>query len=458
MADSNYIINKLEENGVPSDDAYILAAVGYAESSYQTGIIGDQQYGGSVGIFQINIPAHTEELKRWTGSSNRDDWICWLSNLDNNIYAASQVYKSQGLHAWTMYFNGGYKQFLGQNNAVNETGSGLGGGSGGAGESPLSIPTTQFGVISGSTTKSNDILYGRRYRIIVSSLDGEKALDISQLRCTFNCIKVMQMAPQYSTIVIYNLSPATENAIIKEGDRITLEAGYEGSQYGLIFDGNVVQYIRNKEEGTTYTLTLIAADADLWMSYSISNFSMVRGQNARSVIEGCASKASIPLELGNISGSLSTSQLTRGKVVFGLTRDYIRQIAQSENATAYVADGKIHTVKASDIPEGEILDLSPDSGLIGVPEQTDYGVTIRSLLNPRIKVNTLIHVDNSLVRNQQFEQGQQVYALDNDGIYRVIQITHIGDTRGNDWYSEVTTVTQAGILPAMVANGDQSPH
>ena len=93
-----------------------------------------------------------------------------------------------------------------------------------------------------------------------------------------------------------------------------------------------------------------------------------------------------------------------------------------------------------------------------MPTQADYGVTIRCLLNPRIKVNTLIHVDNSLVRAQQFEQGQQVYALDTDGIYKVIQVTTIGDTRGNDWYTEAETVTQAGKLPAMIANGAQASH
>ena len=320
----------------------------------------------------------------------------------------------------------------------------------------LSQPTTQYGIIPNSTTKSQDILYGRRYRVIVSSLDGEKALDVSQLRCTFNCVKTMQLEPQFSTIVIYNLSPQSENTIITEGFRVTIEAGYEGSQYGLIFDGDVVQTIRNKEDGTTYTLTLVAADSDRWMSYSTLNFSMVRGQNSRAIVENCASKATIPTELGNISDSLSTSKLTRGKVIFGLTRDYIRQIAQSENATAYIEGGKINIVKADDIPEGEILDLSSESGLIGVPAQADYGVTIKCLLNPRIKIDSLVHVDNSLVRAQQFEQGQQVYALDSDGIYKVIQITYSGDTRGNDWYTEVETVTQAGKLPAMIANGKQS--
>jgi len=389
---------------------------------------------------------------RYANIIGNTDYISVANNLQADGYASDQRYAASIIS--TIEANN-----LTQYDIGSYTGRSINGSSTQANaQADIETPTTQYGIIPNSTTMSSDILYGRRYRVIVSSLDGEKALDVSQLRCTFNCVKSMQLEPQFSEIVIYNLSPQTENSIITEGFRVTIEAGYEGSQYGLIFDGDVVQAIRNKEDGTTYTLTLVAADSDRWMSYSTLNFSMVRGQNSRAIVENCASKATIPSELGSISDSLSTSQLTRGKVVFGLTRDYIRQIAQSENATAYIEGGKINLVKADDIPGGEILDLSPDSGLIGVPTQADYGVTIRCLLNPRIKVNTLIHVDNSLVRAQQFEQGQQVYALDTDGIYKVIQVTTIGDTRGNDWYTEAETVTQAGKLPAMIANGAQASH
>ncbi|WP_158408550.1 glycoside hydrolase family 73 protein [Desulfosporosinus fructosivorans] len=384
---------------------------------------------------------------RYANIIGNTDYVSVANNLQSDGYATDQGYANALIS--TIEANNLTKYDIGSYTGRTIDSFGLM-------SNELAVPETQYGIIPNSTWTSLDVLWGRRYRIIVSSLDGEKALDVSQLRITFNCVKSMQLEPQFSSIVIYNLSPKSENILIEEGFRVTVEAGYEGSQYGLIFDGDVVQAIRGKEDGTTYTLTLVAADADRWMSYSTLNFSMVRGQNSRNVIEGCASKASIPSELGSISDSLSTSKLTRGKVIFGLTRDYIRQIAQSENATAYIDGGKVNIVKADDIPEGEIIDLSAASGLVDIPNQSDYGITIRCLLNPRIKCNMLVHVDNTLVRAQQFEQGQQVYALDPDGIYRVIQITTIGDTRGNDWYTEVETVTQAGKLPAMVANGTQS--
>lgn len=599
--DSNYIISKLESYGVSSSDAYILAAVGYAESSYQTGVIGDKQYGYSVGIFQINLPAHADKLQSWTGSSNRDVWISWLSNLDNNIYAGAEVYKSQGLGAWTMYRNGGYRQYLGQNNTVTfgggeetngqsnavnnfvtlvraqigkpyvwgaagpdsfdcsglvywiwgETGAqisrtadiqwkecsevnssqlqvgdllftefgtdglpnhvgiyignsrlvhakgvdygvveyGVGqfgsfraarhpgmanvlGGAASNGGSPgiggafygpqqnVTIPRTNYGVLAGTAAYGN-LLYGHRYRVLVYNKNGETAMDVSQLKCTFSCVKSI-MEANYSEVTIFNLSPETENKIIQEGYRVVIEAGYEGSQYGIIFDGFVIQPIRYKEGGTTYKLTLVSMDADTFMKSGAISFSLTRGQNSRAIIEHIANTATVSVELGSISAKLSDTQLTRGKVVFGKAADYLRQLAQSESATFYMEDGRVNIIKAEDYPinddGGEIIDLTPQSGLIGVPEQQDYGATIKMLLNPRVKLGSFIHVDNSLIRNQQFQQGQVPYMLDQDGIYRVIKVTHEGDTRGNDWYTEAVTVTQSGAdIPNMMPNANVNP-
>ena len=593
MADSNYIINKLVGLGVPSNDSTILAAVGYAESSYITGIIGDQQYGGSIGIFQINLPAHKDKLAKWTSSLDKNVWITWLSNLDNNIYAASQVYFSQGLGAWTMYRNKGYQKFLGLNKEVSftsvastqntskspstsaslesfvsfvkaqvgkpyvagnegpnsfdcsgliyyvwnnfgikigrstfdqwpeckevsslkignlvfsrfgEDGPGPGhvgiyvgdgkvvhasgsktgvievkssqfsqnsyraashpgmesylyGSSSGDILSPIqniSIPSSSYQVQKDSESRKN-ILYGRKYRVIVSSIDGQTALDVSDLKVEFNCVKTI-MEASYSDVTIYNLAPGSENILIQEGYLVYIEAGYEGEQYGLAFQGNVIQPIRYKEGGVTYKLSLVSMDSDTFLMSGTANFSIMRGQNSRSLIDNLMVKSTIPSNLGSISKNLSDSRLTRGKVFFGLARDYLRQIAQSENASFYLDDGSVNIIKAQDLPDGEIFYLTPGTGLIGVPSQQDFGATIKMLLNPRVKLGSFIHVDNSSIRNQQYQQGQPFYPLDQDGIYRVIKITHKGDTRGNLWYTEVETVTQAGAdIPSMMRNGN----
>lgn len=265
----------------------------------------------------------------------------------------------------------------------------------------MTIESTNYQVVANSD-KKGDFLFGRRYRITVSDENGN-GMDVSQLRCTFNIVKTIQMEPNSSEITIYNLNAQTENFIMISGKRVTVEAGYEGSQFGLIFDGDILQTFREREDGNTFKLTIIALDSDRAINFDISNFSLVRGQTARDIVEHIVNKASNPVDIGSISEKLNGQKLTRGKVVFGKASDYIRQLAKSHELQYYMDDGRLHLISLDELPEGEIFELNPQSGLIGTPEQTDYGLSGQCLLNPQIKLNSLIHIDNSLVRAKRIE-------------------------------------------------------
>lgn len=320
----------------------------------------------------------------------------------------------------------------------------------------LTLPEINVQVVPGSAAKG-DVLYGRKYQVIVSDLAGDTALDVSELHVQFSITQTILTQPPYSTVTIYNLSPETENAIIQEGYRCIVSAGYTGSQYGQIADLNVIQPVRYKQNGTDYVLQLVGMPSDLFYAYGFANFSLLRGQNSRQVIEHVASRASIPTEIGILSSSLSTKGLSRGKVVFGMAADILRQIAKSEGMAYYMADGKINFLHPTDSPTTEAIDLTPATGLLGVPTQQGYSVTAKMLLNPRISIGSMVHIDNSLVRNQQYAVGQPIYQLDHDGLYRVTQFTHAGDSRGDEWSTTIEAVSQIGTAPNMISSGAQNP-
>jgi hypothetical protein len=142
-------------------------------------------------------------------------------------------------------------------------------------------------------------------------------------------------------------------------------------------------------------------------------------------------------------------------------------VAKTEQAAFYVDEGKVQIVKAADTPTGQMINLSPQSGLIGAPEQQDDGISVKCLLNPSIKLNSFVHIDNSLIRRAKITRSSTTSStkemtdkekataaqkaalreLDNDGIYRVISLKHAGDTRGNDWYTSFTGISQVASLP-----------
>ncbi|UUZ85673.1 hypothetical protein LJK88_20520 [Paenibacillus sp. P26] len=335
------------------------------------------------------------------------------------------------------------------------SGSSGNGGNNAAVENQIVFPPTNFSVLADSQRYGN-VLYGRRYRVIVSNANGI-GLDVSDLRCTFSVRKVINQQPPFSEVVIYNLSAESENFLLTEGNRVVIEAGYEGEQYGVIFDGDVVQTVRDKENGTDYRLTLYALPGDRRLNFGFVIGSIDKGQSARQILDYIGTASTVPIKFGSISDNLTSTQLTRGKVMFGMTRDYLRQLQQSQNATLYAEDGSINFITAEDLPEGEVFDLSPDSGLIGVPAQSELGVTVKSLLNPRLKINGLVHIDNSLIRAQAFNIGHYPPPLARDGLYRICGITHTGDTRGTNWYTECTTVSQAGGIPGVISTTTGKP-
>jgi len=257
----------------------------------------------------------------------------------------------------------------------------------------------------------------------------------------------MTQTPNFSEISIFNLSAQSENMLVKTGQRVVLEAGYEGDQYGLIFDGDIVQPFRDKENGVTYVLTLVSQDGDQFLNNGFVNVSFRAGQTPRDIVNSVATLATNPAELASISEGLKDTRLPRGKVCFGLAKDYLCQIAKTEQAAFYVSDGKVNIVKATDVPKGQVINLTPHSGLIGAAEWTDEGVRAKCLLNPMLNLNSYVHIDPSIVREQKAQRDSQPRQVDDSGIFRIVSLIHSGDTRGTDWYTEFVAIAQTGFEP-----------
>ncbi len=291
-----------------------------------------------------------------------------------------------------------------------------------------------------------NVLFGRKYRVIVSDVNGV-GIDVSTLRCTFQIEKSLLETPNYAEIVLYNLSAQTENSIIKEGAKVILEAGYQNPQYGLIFSGDIVQPLRGKEDNTTYTLTLVSQDGDLFYNKGIINASFRAGQTQRDVLENIAKQSTNALEIGQLSDNLTPTALPRGKALFGLTRDYFRQIAKSEQAAFYINNNKIEFIKAMDLPTNEVIQLNGKSGLIGMPEQTEEGIQATCLLNPLLDLNKMVAIDLSSIQRQKADRNSELKNIAGAGIFKIIKIAHKGDTRGDEWYTEFTAVAQTGAVP-----------
>lgn len=299
----------------------------------------------------------------------------------------------------------------------------------------------------------------RKWRILIYKKtdddSSDVALDISKLKCVFKTKSDILTTVASCTLVIYNLNMKTEGNIIREGYQISISGGYQEGQYGEIFTGDIVQVFRNRENGIDYKLEIIALRGSGALDLNHTRCSVAAGSTPRDQLEEVVRKADKSIVLGEISENLSEQQLPRGKVFFGSASKYFRDVAINNNAYYWMnEENKVVVKKTVDqIPADQVLELTPDTGLVGTPQYTDDGIQIKMLLEPRIRLSGMIKIDNEIIRKQFINvspsgEGSNKLAqkmqFEEDCEYQIFSIAHCGDTYGDDWFTEVLGISRTG--------------
>ena len=298
---------------------------------------------------------------------------------------------------------------------------------------------------------TQQLQYIRRCNLVVSGVSGD-GLDLSNLRIVFKIKKSDTQTPNTAEIRVYNLAPATAKQIRKEFKRVVLQAGYE-SNYGVIFDGNIKQVRMGRENGTDTYIDIAAGDGDEAYNYAVVNTTLAAGAKQSDQIDAAAgSMTSKGVGKGFIADTGSAS-LPRGKVMYGNARDYLRQSAEASGTTWSVQDGKLQLVSLTSVLPNQAVLLTSKTGLVGTPEQTNDGIKAKCLLNPMLKIGVRVKINEEDVNEAKLpdsdkkDSANKPADISKDGIYRLLVVEHSGDTRGNDWYSDLVCLDVDASAP-----------
>lgn len=253
---------------------------------------------------------------------------------------------------------------------------------------------------------------------------------------------------------------ASDVGTVREVDADTVGQS-DGRNYGLIFSGEIRYSVTGKDSPIDSYVLIQAADTDLAFATSITNQTLAAGYTTEDMFRLLMKDFEAKGATVGRTPVFPPTVFPRGRALFGMTRYLMDSVAAQCGTTWQFVDGQLNM-----LPEGEYMHdaivLNSATGLIGMPQQTiGNGVNVRALINPNIRVNGLIQLDQASVYRTALSNNDiamaggritdqntdgnitlsgttaQPASIATDGVYIVRGIMYTGDTRGQAWYMDM---------------------
>lgn len=324
-------------------------------------------------------------------------------------------------------------------------------------------------------TNSSSPSWTRQLQLLVykspTSTENElPTIDLSQFRVTFQIMQNDKQSPNHAIIRVYNLKPNTVAAISGEYGAVQLSAGYVNQNYSTIFSGTIKQFHTGRINATDSYLDMYCADGDIPYIQGVVYASLLKGSTTQKQLDALAGsmpELSTAAPLIITKTDLNNPTQLRNKVMFGMSNAFLSDLANTLGASWSIQNGRIQIVDAGKYVTGQIVDINVRTGLLGTPEQTDDGIKVKTLLNSAYRIGAQVRINNADINQTSYSNGTtaslnptQYSGIENlapvtaDGLYYVMVIEHSGDTRGDDWSSELTCLAMtAGVVQANSMTG-----
>jgi hypothetical protein len=261
--------------------------------------------------------------------------------------------------------------------------------------------------------------FGRQVVLQIGTL-GAAGRSFRDLRVSFRVEQTKSSTPNKAQIDVYGLAPESVSLLQLRGAVVRLQAGYEAPR--LIFTGSPIKNgVRLEKLGPERVLHIEATDdgGRAWQSSRVS-LAFATQTSARQVFDAVA------LELGIARGpylAVEDVQLPHGLAMSGPAREILDRVAASIGATWMITDGVLEVVpRGNDIGQPAVVLSAAGGNLVGSPVPKDDGLEVTSLLEPSLRPGRLF-----VLQSEQF-----------NGAYVARDVTFVGDTHGQAFYSTVT--------------------
>ncbi|TQE99504.1 MAG: hypothetical protein FKY71_08335 [Spiribacter salinus] len=269
--------------------------------------------------------------------------------------------------------------------------------------------------------------FGRRCRITVGEEGGTGVLVDEQFRVVFTVQRTIGQEVNSSLVEVYGLSPDTRKKFLEPNQVCRVEAGYKDN-VEVLGIADITRALVRREPPDIVTELQLGDGARALRDRKV-NLSFEAGASVQRVLDRIAQE----LALGSRATGVQVEGAYREGVSFsGTAREALNSVTKRAGVVWSIQNGDLQISDRKLANQGRGVLLRPNTGLIRSPEPLEdreqeteqrrgAGYRVWCLLNPKI-----IPGDRLVIESAEVE-----------GTFRVDSVQHSGDTRGNEWLSEV---------------------
>lgn len=254
-------------------------------------------------------------------------------------------------------------------------------------------------------------------------------VEITDLRMTFNIDKHLGGEPNKCTISIFNLAPDSRSDICRKPLHVRVDAGYRDTGLRSLFFGDLTFGSTDRKIPEVETKLQIG-DGARAIGFARTNRSFTKPVSAYEVLTYAAGTMNLKLPPEIEQSPELRSALANGLSVRGPTRDVLTKLLGPYNYHWSVQNGKLVILRDEEIIANQAALVNASSGLMHAERAQPDKATGRS------EVTADVELWPELTPGQAI----QLESADINGTFKLVQITHVGDTRGDDWKSTLKLV------------------
>jgi hypothetical protein len=250
-----------------------------------------------------------------------------------------------------------------------------------------------------------------------------------EMKIAFDISKGIESSQNTAVVGIWNLNEGHRNAVGKELDNITLEAGYippgESGNVGIIFKGQM-RDVEHRRDGPDIITRLSCGDGDKAFRRAAISKTFPKGTKVEDVVEELYKQMEKEgIDRGEWKFPQDMPPYKRPYSMCGSCTRELDTIGRGRGFYWSSQNGVMEIMPADGYIGGIVL-ITPETGMIDTPTITDNGVKVSALLNPEIRPGRRVRIES-----QTLEMNAE------GGEYRVSQCAYNGDNRDGDFRVEI---------------------